>query len=103
MSLTTFSDPQAFQSTLGNQNRQRRTLRTRLDRMLVRLQVRFALWSVRNDLNTIPSYVLADIGIRADDVDRAVRTATLVVVRRAIRTKLHRYQGLKDGGARWTT
>ena len=80
--------------------RRRRTPRAWLHRTITRLQVRYAVWSVRADLATIPTFVLADIGIAPDDVDDATRRATLVIIRRAIRTKLDRARGRK--GRRWT-
>lgn len=106
MTLTTYSDTQSLPAGLGltaAPARRRRTARVWLDRVITRLHVRYALWSVRADLETIPTFVLSDIGIPADDIDHAVRTATLVVIRRAIRAKLERVHGLKNRGSRWTT
>jgi hypothetical protein len=49
----------------------------------------------------MPTFVLNDIGIPADEIDRAVRTATLLMVRRAIRAKLDRVR--RRGGHLWTS
>ncbi len=85
----------------GEPIRPRRTPRAWFDRFVTRLQVRYALWSVRADLATVPTFVLADIGIASDDVDEAIRRASLLIIRRAIRVKLDRARGGK-GGRRWT-
>lgn len=101
---TTYTDTINLPAGLGLitlPSRPRRTARAWLDRAMTRLQVRFALWSVRADLRGMPTFVLNDIGIPADEIDRAVRTATLLMVRRAIRAKLDRVR--RRGGHLWTS
>ena len=104
MSLTTCSDARTLPAGLGLTalpSRPRRSARAWFDRLLTRIHVRYALWAVRADLQGMPTFVLNDIGIPADEIDRAVRTATLVIIRRAIRVRLHRIR--RRGGHAWTS
>lgn len=103
MTITFYSEPQLLPAGLGlapNPARRRRSFGVWLRRLLTRIAVRRALVSARADLASIPSYVLIDMGIAPDDIDHAGRIATLLVVRRAIRTKL-RWARRPQEGYRW--
>jgi hypothetical protein len=99
----TYAEPRGLPAGLGltsDPARPRRTARAWLQRLVTRLQVRYAIWAVRTDIRSIPTFVLDDIGIPADEVDRAVRTATLLIIRRAIRARLDR---ARRGRRAWTS
>lgn len=99
----TYAEPRNLPAGLGLTStpaRPRRSPRAWFERAVTRLQVRYAIWAVRADIHSIPTFVLDDIGIPADEVDRTVRTATLLIIRRAIKARLDR---TRKGRRAWTS
>ena len=103
MTTTTYSDTIGLPAGLGltSPPRRRRSLSAWLHRVVLRLRISHAMSAVHADLKAMPTFVLDDIGIPASEIDRIARTARLLIVRRAIRSKLDRAR--RKGGRRWTS
>lgn len=100
----TYSETYDLPAGLGltGPRHQRRTLRAWFGRALTRLRVGYALSAVRADLKRMPTFVLNDIGIPADEIDRITRAARHTIIRSAVRSKLDR-TGPSNGGRVWTS
>ena len=101
MTVSTYSDTIGLPAGLGLSTplRRRRGFVASLSRTILRVRVGLAMSAVRADLKSMPTFVLIDIGIPADEIGRIVRAARLLIVRRAIRARLDRTR--QKGGRRW--
>jgi len=101
MTISNYSDTIGLPAGLGLSTplRRRRGFVASLSRTILRVRVGLAMSAVRADLKSMPTFVLNDIGIPADEIGRIVRAARLLIVRRAIRDRLDRTH--RKGGRRW--
>lgn len=101
MTISNYSDTIDLPAGLGLSTplRRRRGFVASLSRTILRVRVGLAMSAVRADLKSMPTFVLNDIGIPADEIGRIVRAARLLIVRRAIRDRLDRTH--RKGGRRW--
>jgi uncharacterized protein YjiS (DUF1127 family) len=103
MTISTYNDAFDLPAGLGLTALSRPRYRplSWLSRLVLRFRISQAISAVRADLKSMPTFVLNDIGIPADEIDRIARSARLVIIRRAIKAQLDRSR--RKGGFGWTT